>query len=548
MPRYAPTTISLTPSRDFYASVSVVESYARWANALPRPPALPAFVGGGSLAAGYDVPGGYHARDAASPPFHGTPHEMKPVDLRRVQPLVPYAPHQHPTPPRSEPQGAGLRSRGLCPSDAAMVAPVAPQHSFLIPTRPPSFDTLLHPEPTLGLPPFTASAYVWVQHDFNPRREDEIALRIGDRIEVIERDEPYSDGWWRGRDTHGRVGLFPKAYTTEEPQPLDNIRYPFEGAPLSLGESLTTESAHTFGQQVDAIVAPLVTPIASPASRLLGSSIIDSLRTAAELGASIVRPSAPMPDVHLSPNVPRVFSVPPTIPFSTQPARRTTPAMFKSRPSAEEGIASPVPASTTLSRPPRTLRFPQLISTVMNECTHVPLPAVTTRSRPVRSPTDIPAVVFYPEEMVQLAQKDNTISSSCRRMLLTHSRQANGLFRYQYGYLGLQVLVLSLVITLTGYRNLDKISGFNFRRGSVDEDMDELSESVLSSLAFGLTLLHASPPENIWNKPKDNGCWGALVGWNNNMRDAELEDLFSLLVAERQSFFALSYRLPATQG
>ncbi|KAG8683298.1 polar growth protein, partial [Ceratobasidium sp. 394] len=62
--------------------------------------------------------------------------------------------------------------------------------------------------------------YVWAQHDFTPEHEDEIAFRAGDRIEVVERDELYGDGWWQGRDPSGKVGLFPEAYTTRDPPQL----------------------------------------------------------------------------------------------------------------------------------------------------------------------------------------------------------------------------------------------------------------------------------------------------------------------------------------
>ncbi|KAG8705947.1 polar growth protein, partial [Ceratobasidium sp. 395] len=68
--------------------------------------------------------------------------------------------------------------------------------------------------------------YVWAQHDFTPEHDDEIAFRAGDRIEIVERDELYGDGWWQGRDPSGKVGLFPEAYTTREPPQLTH------GAPL----------------------------------------------------------------------------------------------------------------------------------------------------------------------------------------------------------------------------------------------------------------------------------------------------------------------------
>ncbi|CAK5280334.1 unnamed protein product [Mycena citricolor] len=61
--------------------------------------------------------------------------------------------------------------------------------------------------------------YVYALHDFTPEHEDEVSFRIGERIEVIEKDDLYSDGWWRGRNLAGREGLFPQSYTTSaEPQ------------------------------------------------------------------------------------------------------------------------------------------------------------------------------------------------------------------------------------------------------------------------------------------------------------------------------------------
>ncbi|KAF9000253.1 hypothetical protein BDQ17DRAFT_1359916 [Cyathus striatus] len=51
--------------------------------------------------------------------------------------------------------------------------------------------------------------YVYALHDFQPENEDEIPFLAGDRIEVVERDDLYGDGWWQGRNLAGKVGLFP---------------------------------------------------------------------------------------------------------------------------------------------------------------------------------------------------------------------------------------------------------------------------------------------------------------------------------------------------
>ncbi|KAF6761909.1 hypothetical protein DFP72DRAFT_877407, partial [Ephemerocybe angulata] len=59
--------------------------------------------------------------------------------------------------------------------------------------------------------------YVYALHDFLPEHEDEVSFRAGERIEVIEKDDLYGDGWWQGRNLAGKVGLFPQSYTTPAP-------------------------------------------------------------------------------------------------------------------------------------------------------------------------------------------------------------------------------------------------------------------------------------------------------------------------------------------
>lgn len=39
--------------------------------------------------------------------------------------------------------------------------------------------------------------YVYALHDFLPENDDEVTFRQGERIEVVERDDEYSDGWWQ---------------------------------------------------------------------------------------------------------------------------------------------------------------------------------------------------------------------------------------------------------------------------------------------------------------------------------------------------------------
>ncbi|KAF2101119.1 hypothetical protein NA57DRAFT_37234 [Rhizodiscina lignyota] len=58
-----------------------------------------------------------------------------------------------------------------------------------------------------------------VIHDFTARSPDELTLARGDRIELIERDDDFGDGWFLGKHMGtGATGLFPEVYTTTAPK------------------------------------------------------------------------------------------------------------------------------------------------------------------------------------------------------------------------------------------------------------------------------------------------------------------------------------------
>ncbi|ORZ09309.1 hypothetical protein BCR42DRAFT_470656 [Absidia repens] len=58
---------------------------------------------------------------------------------------------------------------------------------------------------------------VYVVHQFDAENEDELSLCIGDSVMVLERDDGFEDGWWKGRNKAGQQGLFPVNYTSAEP-------------------------------------------------------------------------------------------------------------------------------------------------------------------------------------------------------------------------------------------------------------------------------------------------------------------------------------------
>lgn len=51
--------------------------------------------------------------------------------------------------------------------------------------------------------------------DFEARSPDELSLLKGERIELIERDDDFGDGWYLGKHLqNGKTGLFPEGEQT----------------------------------------------------------------------------------------------------------------------------------------------------------------------------------------------------------------------------------------------------------------------------------------------------------------------------------------------
>ncbi|KAA8647331.1 hypothetical protein EYZ11_004073 [Aspergillus tanneri] len=58
-----------------------------------------------------------------------------------------------------------------------------------------------------------------VVHDFDARGSDELTLRRGEKIELVELDDGFGDGWYLGKELKtGTIGLFPGVYTTTAPK------------------------------------------------------------------------------------------------------------------------------------------------------------------------------------------------------------------------------------------------------------------------------------------------------------------------------------------
>lgn len=86
--------------------------------------------------------------------------------------------------------------------------------------------------------------YVYALHEFTPENPDEISLKVGERIEVVEKDDEYGDGWWQGRNSAGKVGLFPQSYTSAKPPAAPPAVVVSNSTNASSSSSATDSTAH----------------------------------------------------------------------------------------------------------------------------------------------------------------------------------------------------------------------------------------------------------------------------------------------------------------
>ncbi|KAF2713583.1 hypothetical protein K504DRAFT_450258 [Pleomassaria siparia CBS 279.74] len=85
-----------------------------------------------------------------------------------------------------------------------------------------------------------------VVHEFQARSPDELSLARGDRVELIERDDDFGDGWFLGRNTeNGDSGLFPEVYTRPLPKPtIAAAALHYRGPSQTSTQSLRHDSQH----------------------------------------------------------------------------------------------------------------------------------------------------------------------------------------------------------------------------------------------------------------------------------------------------------------
>ncbi|KAF2169961.1 hypothetical protein M409DRAFT_51744 [Zasmidium cellare ATCC 36951] len=126
-----------------------------------------------------------------------------------------------------------------------------------------------------------------VVHDFHARSNDELTLAKGDRVELIERDDDFGDGWFLGRNlTSGGNGLFPEVYTT--PAPKGTLTTPNKFRPNSASNN-----------------APLIAAQGAVAALAASSKPQQPAPTAAQTGDSdVMSPQPPVASTVLRTSLP----------------------------------------------------------------------------------------------------------------------------------------------------------------------------------------------------------------------------------------------------
>ncbi|KAF9882392.1 SAM domain-containing protein [Colletotrichum karsti] len=104
-----------------------------------------------------------------------------------------------------------------------------------------------------------------VIHDFIARSSDELSLAKGDRVELIERDDEFGDGWFLGKHlVNGNSGLFPEG-ELQQPAPKTAPTNNFS-KPLATLPEVTNEPKQTPAEVPTESKAATPTPPPAPVS------------------------------------------------------------------------------------------------------------------------------------------------------------------------------------------------------------------------------------------------------------------------------------------
>ncbi|KAI9677214.1 MAG: polar growth protein [Trizodia sp. TS-e1964] len=108
-----------------------------------------------------------------------------------------------------------------------------------------------------------------VIHDFEARSPDELSLVKGDRIELVEPDDEFGDGWFLGRRLNSTdQGLFPQVYTTSDPKSPSNARLPSYSLALENTGVMAVAEWVSVDTNPKAAIEPALEPSSPPAAEV----------------------------------------------------------------------------------------------------------------------------------------------------------------------------------------------------------------------------------------------------------------------------------------
>ncbi|KAG7148985.1 Protein BOI2 like protein [Verticillium longisporum] len=148
-----------------------------------------------------------------------------------------------------------------------------------------------HPKPDVG-------DTLLVIHDFLARSSDELSLVKGDRVELIERDDEFGDGWFLGKHlANGNSGLFPEVYTRPAPK-IQHANAPLNHVPSAKAVESPAEPSQNIGSSntvdpAQSALVPATPPVASPSSTDAATPITLPLNAAKKDDV----PSQPQPSI-----------------------------------------------------------------------------------------------------------------------------------------------------------------------------------------------------------------------------------------------------------
>ncbi|OBT60485.1 hypothetical protein VE03_10108 [Pseudogymnoascus sp. 23342-1-I1] len=204
-----------------------------------------------------------------------------------------------------------------------------------------------------------------VIHDFIARGSDELTLTRGDRVELVERDDDFGDGWYLGKHlSNGATGLFPEA-----PQ----------GPPVVMQTPAATPRPAPELEQITPVAETAPTATAPLGEAAPAPVVLDSRRSV------LVEEEAPQTtqaERHVSATQ-ILETVPPPEPLSTpKAASEAYAASEESVPTVIEPPTSAVPKSVVSSA---VLPAPNQDSPVMNETLSVIQEHISNMSTPRNS-------------------------------------------------------------------------------------------------------------------------------------------------------------------